>query len=212
MIKPNTSSDVSSIDFKDPMSGLVIPRNDVPDFINIYFANIAQNTSDPTKVKLPTLQNDHKHNFDFLPPTMDDLSEMVKGIRSDMSTCVYGINMNICKNLLQIIPDKFLLLYANSMFYGNFPVKWNVSTVTLLPKSGDKTHPGNWRPISNTCIFSKVLEKLVHKQLSRYIMVHGLISPHQYGFVPGRSTHEAVFNVVKHIVVLIITNILEFYF
>ena len=77
LIKPNTSSDVSSIDFKDPMSGLVIPRNDVPDFINIYFANIAQNTSDPTKVKLPTLQ---KHNFDFL---------------------------------LQIIPDKFLLLYAN---------------------------------------------------------------------------------------------------
>ena len=83
------------------------------------------------------------------------------------------------------------------MFYGNFLVEWNVSTVTLLPKSGDKTHPGNWRPISNTCIFSKILEKLVHKQLSHYIMVNNLISPHQYGFEPGRSTHEAVFNVVK---------------
>ena len=49
-------------------------------------------------------------------------------------------------------------------------------TVTLLPKSGAQTHPGNWRPISNTCIFSKILEKLVHKQLTNYIMTNGLLS------------------------------------
>ena len=107
--------------------------------------------------------------------------------------------MRMCKRLLDVIPEKFLLLYANSIFTGRFPIEWTMADVTLLPKNGDLTKPGNWRPISNTNIFSKILEKLVQRQLSMYIYANGLISENQHGFVPKRSTHEAVFKVVRNI-------------
>ena len=68
-----------------------------------------------------------------------------------------------------------------------------------MPKTGDLTNPGNWRPISNTNIFSKILEKLVHRQMSNHIFTNEIISDCQYGFVPGRSTHEAVFKVLKNV-------------
>ena len=73
--------------------------------------------------------------------------------------------MKMCKRIISIIPEKCLLLFANSMCPGIFPSEWTVFTVTLLPKTGTKTNPGNWRPISNTNIFPKILEKLVHKQV-----------------------------------------------
>ena len=38
------------------------------------------------------------------------------------------------------------------------------------------TNPGNWRPVSNTNIFAKLLEKLVHKQLSHFIFSNDIIS------------------------------------
>ena len=37
--------------------------------------------------------------------------------------------------------------------------------VTPLPKTGDPRNPGNWRPISQTCIFAKILESIVKSRL-----------------------------------------------
>ena len=84
------------------------------------------------------------------------------------------------------------------MYKGQFPRKWTKAEVTLLPKSGDLTNPGNCRPISNPNIFSKILEKLVYRQMSNFIFTNE-ISECQYGFVPRRSTHEAVSKVVNNI-------------
>ena len=74
-----------------------------------------------------------------------------------------------------------------------------ISTVKLLPKTGDPSNPGNWRPISTTNVFSKTLEKLVHRQLLKYFLDNDIIDSNQYGFLPGKSTHEAVFKTVQHI-------------
>ena len=71
-----------------------------------------------------------------------------------------------------------------------------MSYVTLLPKCGDISSVGNWRPISQTIIFAKILEKVVHKQLS-YFQEHNVLSKFQFGFLPEKSTYESIFNVVK---------------
>ena len=138
-------------------------------------------------------------SFDFEPPELDELMYIIKEIDTDMSSCVQlqGLNMKMCKRLISISPETFLLLFVNSMYLGIFPSDWTISTVTFLPKTGNINNPGNWRPISNTNIYAKILEKLVLKQLSRHLQVNKMISEHQYGFVPGRSTHEAIFKFVK---------------
>ena len=51
---------------------------------------------------------------------------------------------------------------------------------------------GNWRPVSLLNIFSKLSEKLMHAQLMGYILENDLISPYQFGFLPERSTSDAV--------------------
>ena len=61
--------------------------------------------------------------------------------------------MKIRKIMLIHIPDKFRSIFANSKFTGTFPQEWTIAKVKLLPKSGDLTNPGNWRPISMTNVF-----------------------------------------------------------
>ena len=100
--------------------------------------------------------------------------------------------------MLDKIPAKFCHLFANSLYTSKLPESWTGSVVSLLPKEGDKTHPGNWRPISQTILFAKILEKIVHKQTIAYFLENKDLSDYQYGFLPGKSTQEAVFNTIRH--------------
>ena len=113
------------------------------------------------------------------------------------SSCIDGINMKICKILVENFPDKWSKLFSNSLFRGIFPREWSCSRVTLLPKTGDLTNPGNLRPISQTCIFAKLLECVVHTELLEYLLDNKILTELQYVFLPNRSTQEAVFKVTK---------------
>ena len=40
--------------------------------------------------------------------------------------------------------------------------------IILLPKGSDRCNPSNWRPITQTCVPAKMLEKIVQKRLIMY--------------------------------------------
>ena len=70
--------------------------------------------------------------------------------------------MKICRILLTDFTVMWLSIFANSMFTGTFLKEWSRSTVTLLPKSGYLTNLVYWRPISQTNIFSVLVERIFH--------------------------------------------------
>ena len=75
---------------------------------------------------------------------------------------------------------------------------WTSAYFTLIPKSGDKSNPGNWRPILQTNIFAKIWEKIVHCQLLSYFQEYKILSKFQFGFLPDKSTHESISKVRRH--------------
>lgn len=50
----------------------------------------------------------------------------------------------------------------------------------------------NCRPISILPIFSKVVEKLIHKRMTALITIHTILTPCQFGFIKNRSTESAL--------------------
>ena len=50
----------------------------------------------------------------------------------------------------------------------------------------------NYRSISVLPVLSKVLEKVVHKQIYEYLETNKLLSPNQFGFQRSHSTQHAV--------------------
>ena len=125
------------------VNGELINKKDIPNFLNNYFADIAESTCDFMKIQHPMLKANPDIKFDFEPPDLDALMYIIRDIDADMSSCVQGLNMKMCERLISMIPEQFVLLFANSMFLAIFTFDWAVLTVTLLPKSGDKINPGN---------------------------------------------------------------------
>ena len=54
-------------------------------------------------------------------------------------------------------------------------------------------------PYRKQISFSKILEKCIHTRILKYLLDNNLISKFQYGFLPGKSTDQAIFHFVKHL-------------
>ena len=166
-----------------------ILKESTPNFLNDYFVNVAERTCgkfDMDDHVYNELYSDVHSNFDVVPPMTEDMYIYMTGMDMNTSSCIPGINMKMCKAAMDAVPNRFRHLFANSLFLGQFPSQWTNAYVTLLPKTGNKTSPGKWRPISKiSIIFAKIIEKIVHKQLLNYFVENNILTELQFRFLPN---------------------------
>ena len=94
-------------------------------------------------------------------------------------------------NLTQIINE--------SLRNGVVPDVYKLATVCPVFKSGNKCDPSNYRPVSLLPVVSKLLEKIVHRQLVRYIQDHAelhILPDEQFAYRRGHSCEDALTLVV----------------
>ena len=84
------------------------------------------------------------------------------------------------------------MLINSSLQSGLFPTCEKQAKVLPVYKSNQESKLDNYRLISVTTVFSKIIEKVVYNQLSDYLESNNLICPNQFGFRPNRSTNLAV--------------------
>ena len=84
-----------------------------------------------------------------------------------------------------------------SLQNGNFPSEWKRALVTPLLKkpSLDPTELRNFRPVSNLPFISKVVERVVAKQLSTYLDKHQLYPTFQSAYRANHSVETALLRV-----------------
>jgi hypothetical protein len=78
-----------------------------------------------------------------------------------------------------------------------FPDEWALARVSPIFKAGLKTELGNYRPISVLSAVSKVFEKIIYKQISKYFDDNELFTKYQSRFRKGYSTLTALLSVTN---------------
>ena len=86
-------------------------------------------------------------------------------------------------------------LFNKSMKTGKFPNPWKTAKIVPLHKNGDKSSPGNFRPISILPCVSKILERVVQHQLLDYMHKNDILCREQSGFKPKHSTTSTLIKV-----------------
>lgn len=77
---------------------------------------------------------------------------------------------------------------------GVFPQDWKIAHLVLIkkPQKTDEREPSTYRPICLIDEISKLLERIVDFRLAKYINAQNGFSNRQFGFLPQRTTLDAI--------------------
>ena len=79
------------------------------------------------------------------------------------------------------------LVFTQLLSVSEVPDDWKRAVVVPVFKKGAAVSDiSNYRPISLTCIVSKIMERIISRQIFDHLLVNNLLHREQYGFFRGR--------------------------
>lgn len=139
-------------------------------------------------------------HFKFTTVTDIEVLNVIKSLKNKTSSGFDEIPISLIKEFKDIILKPLTHLINSSLISGIFPSKLKIAKVIPILKKGKSEELGSYRPISLLPTFSKIYEKIVHKQLVLYLEGNGLLDDQQHGFRSGRSTVTAGVRFVQTII------------
>ena len=137
--------------------------------------------------------------FRLSPISEEFVLKQLKAIKSNKSTGFVDIPAHLLKDGAEVLAKPLTVLMNRSIAEGAVPSEWKHAMVTPIHKSGARTDPSNYRPISVLPVFSKILERAVHQMVYSYLQQHKLLSYLQSGFRPLHSTTTCLTNMTNTI-------------
>ena len=122
-------------------------------------------------------------------------------IKPKLSQGPDGIPSIIFKRLAGYLAEPLAMIFNLIMQYGVVPDIWKTAIVIPIYKKGPASSPKNYRPISLTCIGSKMFEKIIKFQLMTHLKENNLINKEQHGFLTKRSTTTNLLELVSDLAV-----------
>ena len=105
-----------------------------------------------------------------------------------------GITADILLEAFEAAPEHFTAVFNRCLKEGIFPAAYKEAVVRLInkPNKTDLSDPKSYRPICLLPTIGKALESLMINRVLDHELRNGLLHPHQYGFLPQRSTEDAL--------------------
>ena len=112
---------------------------------------------------------------------INQLKDKAGGIDHIHSCVIKKLGIHVAKPLTHII--------NLCIEQGIFPDHLKLAEIVPVYKKGDKSIETNYRPISLISNFAKILEKIIHKRLIKFLDKHQILSQMQFGFRKNIGTN-----------------------
>ena len=117
----------------------------------------------------------------------EDVINELSRINCSKSAGPDGLHPRLLFELRSTIAEPLCHIYNLSIKESYVPKDWKTAHVVPIFKKGDKSSPGNYRPVSLTSIVCKILETIIRTKLVEHLESNDLLYSEQYGFRKGRS-------------------------
>jgi hypothetical protein len=170
---------------------------DFPSTFNNFFIGVAKQLAGNYQ-GMCTVKNIQEQKLDCFEDTSPAvISSLLSQMPPKLSAGPDGIPVKVLHFLREELSIPLAHVINLSLQQGTVPDCLKVAKVIVLHKGGSQNDVNNYRPISLLPSISKLLEKVVYKQLSLHM--GSLLTEAQFGFRPGRSTLQAAMIVVNNI-------------
>ena len=163
------------------MDGTVVtdPKH-IASAFNRYFVNVPPNKlikqfqEQRNHRPIDYLQNRNGHSIFLTATDSLETETIIMTFNNSKSVGPYSIPMRLLESLGKPVSEAFSLIVNDTLSNGTYPSKLKVGKVVALHKKGASDNPSNYRPISLSSVFSKIIGKLMHKRLYDFLEIHNV--------------------------------------
>jgi len=183
----------------------ITDKQEIANKFNMFFTNVGPNLAND--IKCPEnksfkdyLNKKYIKQFKFIEIDKENLTKIIKEMKSKTSCGVDGISMKLLKSVEYILIEPLVAIINQTLITGIFPDKLKIAKVNPIYKKDDNTQFTNYRPISLLPVISKLFEKVIYNQLYAFCQNENLFYSSQYGFRTKHSTELAALEIVDRLV------------
>ena len=143
-------------------------------------------------------KNAIRPSFSFVEVSEHDVIKMVQSIKTN-ACGIDGISAYFLKLGIQHSVYAFTNILNTSIIYKKFPTRWKYALVKPIPKISNPVCSSDYRPISLLPAFSKVMEKLMCKQIISHLKDTNYFDHLQSAYKKSHSTITALLDVTDNI-------------
>ena len=111
-----------------------------------------------------------------------EINKIIDSLKDKNSSGYDEISTKVIQISKPFIISSLIHICNKMLPQGIYPERLKFSLIKPLYKSGDKSSPSNYRPMSLLPVFSKIFEKVIYKRLFGYLNSNVILCEHQYGF------------------------------
>ena len=119
--------------------------------------------------------------------SLNGILKLLKNLKPGKAAGPDQLRPLLLKELRDEIAPIIKIIFEKSLQTGKLPFDWVTPNVMPVFKKGDKSSAANYRPISLTCIFCKVLEHILASNIVKHLDAQGIMYDLQHGFREKRS-------------------------
>lgn len=138
--------------------------------------------------------------FNFVPFSVYEVHKALKALDHRKPPGPDLMEPYFLKLAADYLAEPLSILFNLSIKTKEIPSVWKSAFVLPLLKGGDPSVLTNYRPISNLCVLSKIMESLVCDQLKEFLYSNDIVSKFQSGFRKKHSTNTATMKVINDII------------
>ena len=170
--------------------------------IATFFMNKIQKINDALKdhnIHSPQHKRVKQELTEFKPIDNMGLRKIILG--SKPTTCQTDpIPSAFIKENLDMLLPVLLRIVNHSITMGSFNKLWKLSTIVPLQKQvGSNTSLANSQPVNNLPFLSKIVEKVILKQLQSHIDEHQLLTPRLCAYRLGYSMESVILKITNDV-------------
>ena len=156
--------------------------------LNAFFASsfTRENTENITSSSVK-FKGDSEEKLTDINITPELVRKHLLKLKRNKSPGPDNISSSLLLDICDYISEPLILIFNMSIHLKQVPADWKHANVTLIFKKGDKSDPGNYRPISLTSQICKVLESILRDNIVNHLSTHTLLLKSQHGFTKGKS-------------------------
>ena len=185
-MKKKTSNRVTVGPLKDSQQNLVTDSKDQANILNRWYCSVFTR-EDLENVPEAVDVYDGPDTLEEVVITSEKVKKKLLNLKPKSAPGPDKISPAVLQSLADILCVPLTSIFKKCQDEGVLPDDWKLSNVTPIFKKSSKSTPGNYRPVSLTCVLCKVMESLIKDAIVEHLARNALIRSSQHGFTAGRS-------------------------